>query len=118
MFTLEAYLVPLACFAVVALLFASVRILREYERAVVFTLGRFQSVKGPGLMVLPGSISPEQPTTAAIAGFTRRVLRRVVPAEVPGGAFLSGGQSGGFASARLNAMNASPSPKSARARIA
>jgi len=31
---------------------ASVRILREYERAVVFTLGRFQRVKGPGLVLL------------------------------------------------------------------
>jgi regulator of protease activity HflC (stomatin/prohibitin superfamily) len=29
-----------------------VRILREYERAVVFTLGRFQRVKGPGLVLL------------------------------------------------------------------
>lgn len=31
------------------------KILREYERAVIFTLGRFWKVKGPGLMVLiPG----------------------------------------------------------------
>src|SRR3984885_7890579 len=30
----------------------SVKILREYERAVVFTLGRFQKVKGPGLVLL------------------------------------------------------------------
>jgi regulator of protease activity HflC (stomatin/prohibitin superfamily) len=29
-----------------------VRILREYERAVVFTFGRFQKVKGPGLVLL------------------------------------------------------------------
>ena len=28
------------------------KILREYERAVVFRLGKFQSVKGPGLIVL------------------------------------------------------------------
>ena len=28
------------------------KILREYERAVVFTLGRFQKVKGPGLVLL------------------------------------------------------------------
>jgi regulator of protease activity HflC (stomatin/prohibitin superfamily) len=27
-------------------------ILREYERAVVFTLGHFQKVKGPGLVML------------------------------------------------------------------
>jgi regulator of protease activity HflC (stomatin/prohibitin superfamily) len=32
--------------------FPSSRILREYERAVVFTLGRFQRVKGPGLVLL------------------------------------------------------------------
>lgn len=40
---------------VVVLLAASLRILREYERAVVFMLGRFWKVKGPGLVViLPG----------------------------------------------------------------
>ncbi len=37
---------------VAALLAASVRILREYERGVVFQLGRFWSVKGPGLIFL------------------------------------------------------------------
>jgi regulator of protease activity HflC (stomatin/prohibitin superfamily) len=31
---------------------ATVKILREYERGVVFTLGRFQKVKGPGFIVL------------------------------------------------------------------
>ena len=30
----------------------SVRVLREYERGVVFTLGRFTGVKGPGLIIL------------------------------------------------------------------
>jgi regulator of protease activity HflC (stomatin/prohibitin superfamily) len=35
-----------------ALVRATVKILREYERGVVFTLGRFQRVKGPGLIVL------------------------------------------------------------------
>ncbi len=40
---------------VVILLAASLRILREYERAVVFQLGRFWQVKGPGLFFLiPG----------------------------------------------------------------
>ena len=34
---------------------ASVRILREYQRGVVFQLGRFWKVKGPGLIILiPG----------------------------------------------------------------
>jgi regulator of protease activity HflC (stomatin/prohibitin superfamily) len=36
-------------------LFASIKILREYERGVVFFLGRFHSVKGPGLiLIIPG----------------------------------------------------------------
>jgi regulator of protease activity HflC (stomatin/prohibitin superfamily) len=40
---------------IVAVLLVSFRVLREYERAVVFMLGRFWKVKGPGLVVLiPG----------------------------------------------------------------
>jgi regulator of protease activity HflC (stomatin/prohibitin superfamily) len=40
---------------VVALLAYSFRVLREYERGVVFQLGRFWKVKGPGLvLVIPG----------------------------------------------------------------
>jgi regulator of protease activity HflC (stomatin/prohibitin superfamily) len=36
-------------------LFSAIRILREYERAVVFMLGRFWRVKGPGLVIIiPG----------------------------------------------------------------
>ncbi len=42
-------------FFIVALAVASLRILREYERGVVFMLGRFWKVKGPGLiLVIPG----------------------------------------------------------------
>jgi regulator of protease activity HflC (stomatin/prohibitin superfamily) len=36
----------------VALLFSAFRVLREYERGVIFMLGRFYSVKGPGLIIL------------------------------------------------------------------
>jgi len=40
---------------IAALVIASFRILREYERGVVFLLGRFWKVKGPGLIiVVPG----------------------------------------------------------------
>ncbi|HUF79896.1 MAG TPA: slipin family protein [Burkholderiales bacterium] len=40
---------------IVILLFASLRILREYQRGVIFMLGRFWKVKGPGLIVIiPG----------------------------------------------------------------
>jgi regulator of protease activity HflC (stomatin/prohibitin superfamily) len=37
---------------IAAVLFYSIRILREYERGVVFQLGRFWRVKGPGLVVV------------------------------------------------------------------
>ncbi|MGH8771902.1 MAG: slipin family protein [Burkholderiales bacterium] len=40
---------------IIILLFSALRILREYERGVVFQLGRFWKVKGPGLiLIIPG----------------------------------------------------------------
>ncbi|WP_419728863.1 slipin family protein [Lichenicola sp.] len=39
-------------FLVLLLARTSIKILREYERAVVFTLGRFERVRGPGLVLL------------------------------------------------------------------
>lgn len=39
-------------FIVLILLFNFFHVLREYERAVVFTLGRFWKVKGPGLILI------------------------------------------------------------------
>jgi fructose-bisphosphate aldolase class I len=56
-------------------------------------------------MVLPGLNCPEQKTVAEVAEATLRCLLQTVPAAVPGVAFLSGGQSGELASARLNAMH-------------
>jgi regulator of protease activity HflC (stomatin/prohibitin superfamily) len=41
-----------AALVVLVLLTMSLRILREYERGVVFQLGRFWAVKGPGLIIL------------------------------------------------------------------
>src|SRR5687768_8152915 len=38
--------------AAMIVLFAAIKILNEYERGVVFTLGRFTGVKGPGLILL------------------------------------------------------------------
>jgi regulator of protease activity HflC (stomatin/prohibitin superfamily) len=51
MFTQIGFYAPLI---VLLLLFlsAAIKILREYERGVVFTLGRFTGVKGPGLIIL------------------------------------------------------------------
>jgi regulator of protease activity HflC (stomatin/prohibitin superfamily) len=44
-------LVPVIIIAIFVLT-STVKILREYERAVVFTLGRFRGVRGPGLVLL------------------------------------------------------------------
>ena len=47
------YLIPLILVA--AVIYNSVKILMEYERGVIFFLGKFDSVKGPGLIfVWPG----------------------------------------------------------------
>ena len=35
-----------------AILISAIRILKEYERGVIFFLGRFQKVKGPGLIIV------------------------------------------------------------------
>jgi regulator of protease activity HflC (stomatin/prohibitin superfamily) len=37
---------------IAVILFNAIKILKEYERGVVFLLGRFQTVKGPGLILL------------------------------------------------------------------
>ena len=57
---------------VVAFLYSAVRILREYERGVVFTLGRYTGTKGPGLFLLEPSVQQMV-----------RVDLRVVVDEVP-----------------------------------
>jgi regulator of protease activity HflC (stomatin/prohibitin superfamily) len=49
---LSLSLIPAVLIVGLIVITASVKILREYERAVVFTLGRFQRVKGPGLVLL------------------------------------------------------------------
>jgi regulator of protease activity HflC (stomatin/prohibitin superfamily) len=46
------FIVPVVVIVAFSAITASVKILRQYERAVVFTLGRFQGVKGPGLVLL------------------------------------------------------------------
>ena len=44
------YLIPVIL--VVALIYNSIKILMEYERGVIFFLGKFQTVKGPGLIIV------------------------------------------------------------------
>jgi fructose-bisphosphate aldolase class I len=82
----------------------------------VFEQLHLQGVISEGLivkpnMVLPGLQCAEQDSVEVIAEATITCLLRTVPAAVPGIAFLSGGQSGELASARLNAMNAPSNPR-------
>jgi fructose-bisphosphate aldolase, class I len=56
-------------------------------------------------MVAPGLSNSNQETLNDVADATATCLLRVVPAAVPGIAFLSGGQSAELATSRLNAMN-------------
>jgi regulator of protease activity HflC (stomatin/prohibitin superfamily) len=66
----EFVLIPLA--AAAAYVLASFRVLKQYERAVVFFLGRYTQTQGPGLVFLP-------------LGFFRmkRVSLRIVALDVP-----------------------------------
>ncbi|SFO24519.1 Regulator of protease activity HflC, stomatin/prohibitin superfamily [Bradyrhizobium sp. Ghvi] len=59
---------------VVMFLTQAVRILREYERGVVFTLGRFTGVKGPGLVILV-------PVVQQLVKVDLRVMVQVVPPQ-------------------------------------
>ncbi len=49
---LDFTIIILVVIAFGALLAASIRVLREYERGVLFTLGRFTRVTGPGLIIV------------------------------------------------------------------
>jgi fructose-bisphosphate aldolase, class I len=66
-------------------------------------------------MVLPGLDRPQQNSLDEVADATVGCLLRTVPAAVAGIAFLSGGQSGELASARLNAINLRRDPARSRA---
>ncbi|MGY3502219.1 slipin family protein [Bradyrhizobium sp. USDA 4471] len=59
---------------VVMFLTQAIRILREYERGVIFTLGRFTGVKGPGLVILI-------PIAQQLVKVDLRVMVQVVPPQ-------------------------------------
>ena len=52
---MELATIGLIAALVIVIAYNTFKILKEYERGVVFFLGRFQKVKGPGLIILiPG----------------------------------------------------------------
>ena len=69
-------LVTIVVVVVLVLVFWSIRILREYERAVVFQLGRFWMVKGPGLILVWPAIQQ------AVRVDLRTVVFNVPPQDV------------------------------------
>ena len=49
-----SFIIPLLVFIVIGLI-SSVRIIQEYERGVIYTLGRFTSTRGAGVQIIvPG----------------------------------------------------------------
>jgi len=46
------YFLGILAFAVLGIVINAIKILREYERGVIFQLGRFWKVKGPGLIIV------------------------------------------------------------------
>ncbi|MDH3942324.1 MAG: SPFH domain-containing protein, partial [Xanthomonadales bacterium] len=46
------YVFGVLALAVLAIIINAIKILREYERGVIFQLGRFWKVKGPGLIIV------------------------------------------------------------------
>ena len=50
MIDLLEYMVPVIL--LLAIIISAIRVLKEYERGVIFFLGRFQKVKGPGLIIV------------------------------------------------------------------
>src|SRR3954467_9380273 len=55
--TIISLAVIVLAFIALMLLFASIRIVQQYERGVIFVLGRLTGAKGPGLFLVPPLIS-------------------------------------------------------------
>ncbi len=51
-FVLNNAVVAIPVVLLLLFVFSAMRIMREYERAVVFQLGRFWKVKGPGMILV------------------------------------------------------------------
>ncbi len=49
---MSEYFFGIIAFVLLGIIFNAIKILREYERAVIFQLGRFWKVKGPGLIIV------------------------------------------------------------------
>lgn len=74
--TIDSGLIGIAIAAVLAFFAAGIRVFREYERGVMFTLGRFTGVMGPGLVFMVPLVQ-----TMVRIGLRVRVIE-VVPQQI------------------------------------
>jgi fructose-bisphosphate aldolase class I len=79
--------------------------LREVFAALASQRVRLEELVLKPSMVVPGGQCRQPASVEEVALRTLKVLKRTVPAAVPGIAFLSGGQSDELATAHLDAMN-------------
>ena len=75
-----------------------------YEELEIFKVDLRGTILKPN-MILPGNKSPQKKTADEIANMTLDCLKNSVPSEVPGIAFLSGGQTEVEATENLNQIN-------------
>jgi fructose-bisphosphate aldolase class I len=80
--------------------------LKEQFQELYYAGVRLEGIILKPNMVISGKKCATQASREEVADKTVKVLRRCVPAAVPGIAFLSGGQSGEDATAHLHLMNA------------
>jgi len=66
------YFFGIIAFVLLTIIFSAIKILREYERGVIFQLGRFWKVKGPGLIIVIPAVQQME-----------RVDLRVIVMDVP-----------------------------------
>ncbi|MHC2439840.1 slipin family protein [Bradyrhizobium sp. USDA 4451] len=71
---LDYFIYAAIALLIIVFLTQAVRVLREYERGVIFTLGRFTGVKGPGLIILI-------PVVQQLVKVDLRVVVQVVPPQ-------------------------------------
>jgi regulator of protease activity HflC (stomatin/prohibitin superfamily) len=74
MYILAMFLLPFIVVVLIILFFLSVRIVQEYDRGVIFRLGRYTGVRGPGLILLI-------PFIETMTKVTLRTITMAIPSQ-------------------------------------
>lgn len=74
MYILAMLLLPFIIFVFIILFFLSVKIVQEYDRGVIFRLGRYVGVRGPGLIILI-------PFIETMTKVTLRTITMAIPSQ-------------------------------------